>query len=222
MRHGLLATVDLSRVVTTGANALCSAESLSRSHCFERHEELLVLRGWKSLQLSAGDRQCISILRRLDSCGPRRLTRTEFDLASAVAAGFAVKQVAAELDLEWATARTTISRALRKLGLRRCAQVPAFWHGLSGAASSSRVADGEELLVFESRLDAHGLAVRLTLAEREVLQAVLAGHGNQQIARQRNTSVRTVANQLATLFQKFGASSKGDLASKALLLDSFR
>jgi DNA-binding NarL/FixJ family response regulator len=146
------------------------------------------------------------------------LTSGEFELASTVAVGFAVKQIAAESGLEWATARTMLYRALRKLGLRSCAQLPAFWHGLSGPVSSSRTADGGELVVFESRLDGQAHAMPLTSAEREVLQAVLLGYKSKQIALQRNTSVRTVANQLATLFQKFGASSKAELAGKALLL----
>lgn len=96
--------------------------------------------------------QSIWLLRRLDGNGPWRLTSNEFALASRVARGCAVKQAAAELDLEWATARTTIRRALRKLGLRSCAHLPAFWHGLSRAASASRVDDGTELLSFESSM----------------------------------------------------------------------
>jgi DNA-binding NarL/FixJ family response regulator len=153
-----------------------------------------------------------------DGSNHRHLTSSEFELASLVALGFAVKQIAADLGLGWATARTTINRALRKLGLCNSAQLPAFWHGLSGTASRSRRHDGSELLVFESRLDDCAPAIPLTSAERDVLQAVLWGYDNQQIAQQRHTSMRTVANQVATLFQKFGASSKAELAAKALRL----
>jgi DNA-binding CsgD family transcriptional regulator len=197
---------------------LCSPHVASQR--FQRHKELLVRRGWKSLQWCAGARQSISIVRTSDGQDRRRLTNNEFDLATTVAVGFGLKQSAAELGLGWATARTTISRALRKLGLRSCAQVPAFWYGLSGAVSFSRAGDGTELLVFESRLDVTALAVPLTSAERDVLQAALLGLNSQQIARNRSASVRTVAKQLATLFQKFSVSSKAELASKALLLHS--
>jgi DNA-binding NarL/FixJ family response regulator len=183
-------------------------------------EDLLVRRGWKALQWSAGARQRITIVRTVDGHHDQRLRRNEFDLARAAAAGQGVKQAAAELDIEWATARTTISRALTKLGLRSCAQLPAFWYGLSGAVSCSPMGDGTELLVFESRLDDLALTIPMTNAERDVLQAVLMGLDNQQIARRRSASVRTVANQLAILFQKFSVSSKGELASKALLLHS--
>jgi DNA-binding NarL/FixJ family response regulator len=209
---------QLWRVTTSDPDALCSAGM--RSQRFRRHEDILVLNGWKSLNRSIGLRQLISIVRALGGDSPWRLTSSEFDLVRTVAVGFAVKQAAAELGIEWASARTTLSRALRKLGIRGCAHLPGFWHGLSGALSLSRVGDGTELLVIESRLDVQSLPVPLTSAEHDVLQAVLMGCNNQQIARQRNTSIRTVANQLATLFQKFSASSKAELASKALLLDS--
>lgn len=185
---------------------------------FSQHQELFVLGGWRRIEWSAGVRQCVTIVRTSDRSDHRYLTGTEFELASAVALGAAVKQAAADLNLEWATARTALNRALRKLGLRSCAQLPAFWHGLCGTASRSRAADGSELLVFKTRLDGAPRGISLTSAERDVLQAVLVGCDNQQIARQRDTSVRTVANQLATLFQKFGVSSKAELAAKALSL----
>jgi len=206
------------RAVMHEASAPLGCRNGLPSQRFHQHAELLVLGGWKRLEWSAGVRQCVSIVRTPDRADHRCLTSTEFELASAVAMGIAVKQTAADLNFEWATARTALNRALRKLGLRSCAQLPAFWHCLCGTASRSRMADGSELLVFRSRLDGHPCGVPLTSAERDVLLAVLVGCNNQQIARQRATSVRTVANQLATLFQKFGTSSKAELAARALLL----
>jgi DNA-binding NarL/FixJ family response regulator len=186
------------------------------------HQTLLVLRGWTSLRWSAGEHQRISLLRRLDANGPYGLTTNEFELVRAVAGGCAVKQAASDLGLRWGAARAAASRALQKLGLRTCAQLPAFWHGLSGAVSASRAGDGTELLVFESRLAGHSLLPGMTFAEREVLHAVLLGHDHQQIAIQRRTSPRTVANQLASLFRKFGVSSKAELAARALAADAAR
>lgn len=187
---------------------------------FAKHEEVLALRGWSSLHWRIGVQQRICIRRTPDAPDPQRLTSTEFALAGTVAVGRAVKEAAAELGLEWTTARTALSRALRKLGARSCAHLPALWHGLSVTAASCRDSDGMELLVFESRLDADDLTLGLTGAERAVLQAVLTGQDNSEIARQRNASVRTVANQLAALFRKFDVSCKGELAAKALRLDA--
>lgn len=51
-----------------------------------------------------------------------------------------------------------------------------------------------------------------TDAERAVLSAVLEGKTNAQIAAERRTSARTVANQVAGLFRKLGVRSRAELA----------
>jgi DNA-binding CsgD family transcriptional regulator len=51
----------------------------------------------------------------------------------------------------------------------------------------------------------------LTPAERAVVGRVIAGDSNVEIARLRATSPRTVANQLAAIFRKLGASSRWEL-----------
>jgi DNA-binding CsgD family transcriptional regulator len=53
--------------------------------------------------------------------------------------------------------------------------------------------------------------VQLTKAEREVLHQVVQGASNAAIAKQRGSSIRTVANQVAKLLKKLGASSRFDL-----------
>lgn len=179
------------------------------------NEDLLVARGWRSLEWSPGPPQRICIVREPERPGPVRLTPREFELVRAVATGRCVKQAAAEIGIEWATARTRLSRGLRKLGLRTSAQLPAFWHGLLGAFTREPGADGTEMLVFESPCSSRAPTC-LTSAERELLQAILRGMSSEQLARQRGTSVRTIANQLARLFRKFRASTKSELASRAL------
>jgi DNA-binding NarL/FixJ family response regulator len=54
----------------------------------------------------------------------------------------------------------------------------------------------------------------LTAAERAVVEAVLLGKTNPEIAKERGTSPRTVANQLANAFQKLEVSSRGELAAR--------
>ena len=67
----------------------------------------------------------------------------------------------------------------------------------------------DELVVFT--WDIAPPPVELTSAEREVLERVVRGESNQAIATARNTSVRTVANQVASLLRKTGAASRFDL-----------
>jgi DNA-binding NarL/FixJ family response regulator len=57
-------------------------------------------------------------------------------------------------------------------------------------------------------------ALDLTSGERQVLRGVLAGKSNGEIANERGTSVRTVANQIARIFEKTGVSSRAQLAAR--------
>jgi DNA-binding NarL/FixJ family response regulator len=54
---------------------------------------------------------------------------------------------------------------------------------------------------------------RLTAAERAVLKALLRGRSNLAIAQARRVSVRTIANQVASVFAKLGVRSRSELAA---------
>jgi len=74
-----------------------------------------------------------------------------------------------------------------------------------------RLTVGEEELVVFVWEPHHGGVKTLSDAERVVLQLVVAGKSNAAIAQSRGTSVRTVANQVASLLRKLGARSRYDL-----------
>jgi DNA-binding CsgD family transcriptional regulator len=57
------------------------------------------------------------------------------------------------------------------------------------------------------------LKVQLSKAEREVLGELLAGKATHEIAVQRQVAGRTVANQIAAIFRKFGVHSRSELAA---------
>ena len=59
------------------------------------------------------------------------------------------------------------------------------------------------------------LSEALSAAEREVVSAALHGASNNEIARQRKASIRTVANQLRSACTKLGVSGRGELAAYA-------
>ena len=182
------------------------------------NEDILAQGGWETLRHSVKGRyQRIEIRRRLDrDANSQRLTPRELQIARLAACGLASKQIGTRLGLSGTSVRAILSRATRKLGLRGCNQLPAFWYGI--AVRSSRVVSGPgiELLVFESVLRTEKPAAPLTAAERSVLLVVLSGFDNRQIAAKRATSARTVANQVAMLFKKFGVSSKAGLAARSL------
>jgi DNA-binding CsgD family transcriptional regulator len=72
---------------------------------------------------------------------------------------------------------------------------------------------GVELTVFTFPIASESMLEPLTDAEREVVVLVLSGHSSKSIAEARNTSARTVANQLASVFKKLHVSGRGELAA---------
>jgi DNA-binding NarL/FixJ family response regulator len=75
--------------------------------------------------------------------------------------------------------------------------------------------DGDELLVFEwTDAPAVEPLPELSKAELDVLARVVRGESNAAIARARKTSVRTVANQVASLLRKTQAGSRFELIKR--------
>ena len=77
----------------------------------------------------------------------------------------------------------------------------------------SRFQIGEDEFAVFSMPAAGSSDVPLTAAERSVLEGMLAGLSNAEIAEQRGSSVRTVANQVASVFRKLGVTSRSELAA---------
>jgi DNA-binding NarL/FixJ family response regulator len=72
---------------------------------------------------------------------------------------------------------------------------------------------GLELAVLSFPLPCLRMPANLTAAEREVAVAMASGRSNAEIARERGTSVRTVANQAQRVFRKLGVASRQELAT---------
>lgn len=73
---------------------------------------------------------------------------------------------------------------------------------------------GERLAVISLPLAPSADLSVLTAAERDVAEQAITGASNRAIARARGTSERTVANQLASIFDKLGVGSRAELAAK--------
>lgn len=72
-------------------------------------------------------------------------------------------------------------------------------------------AAGKELFVLSLPSPAAQLPTVLTAAERHVAGLVLDGLSNRTIAQVRGTSVRTVANQIASVFRKLNVTGRAEL-----------
>ena len=66
-------------------------------------------------------------------------------------------------------------------------------------------------MISAPEVEARSLA-GLSEAERDVLRHLLAGASNEEIAAERGSAVRTVANQVASIFRELGVNSRAELA----------
>jgi DNA-binding CsgD family transcriptional regulator len=69
----------------------------------------------------------------------------------------------------------------------------------------------DDLAVLSFPLPTPRLPAVLTEAEREVARLVYAGARNDDIARARGVSLKTVANQLDSIYRKLGVGSRSEL-----------
>lgn len=180
-----------------------------------------VLEAWQALVLGR-----YSLVARFDSDGrrflvamenaptvldPRGLTRSEAAVSAFARHGHSLKQIGYELGLSTGTVSGLLARAFRKLRVRTRTELI---QRLTEPTRLVRLDLGRErLLVFsEDRPQVSG--VDLTAAEQDVADRLLAGQPNALIALHRGTSLRTVGNQVASVFRKAGVSSRVELAAK--------
>lgn len=73
---------------------------------------------------------------------------------------------------------------------------------------------GETLAVLSFDWVPPAAPLDLTAAERAVFVGLVRGDSNAEIARERGTSMRTVANQVASIFRKAGVHSRSELLAQ--------
>lgn len=163
---------------------------------------------------SDGKRFILAIRNDPNHLDPRGLTIREKQVAEYVGIGFGNKAIAYSLGITPAAVSNTIARVLYKLGLKRRVELAAFF---APGGLRARLADiflaGEELLIGSYPLTGSSHIGKLTDAERIVLAHLTAGSTNQDIAQRRNTSSRTVANQVQSIFRKLDVRSRSELAA---------
>lgn len=86
------------------------------------------------------------------------------------------------------------------------------WLPLPDGARVSRIDEG--LALIELPIPYPELPEPLTEAEQEVAVAVFEGASNQEIARARGVSAKTIGNQLESLYRKLGVGSRAELVLK--------
>jgi DNA-binding CsgD family transcriptional regulator len=128
----------------------------------------------------------------------RMLTDGEHDVVSYAARGLTSKLVAYALGLSASTVSARLASAARKIGL----------------ATRLELVRIAAMLTCDPRARFEQLA--LTTSERDVLALLAQGLSNEQIAQRRGRSIRTIANQVASLLAKTGAASRRALVASAV------
>ncbi|WP_437554431.1 LuxR C-terminal-related transcriptional regulator [Sorangium sp. So ce367] len=127
-----------------------------------------------------------------------RFSAREIDVLRMAARGFTGKGITYALGLPPSSVSTALASAAAKVGLRSRHALVEVASAMFGVRSSSAP------------------AATLTPAERDVLELLRRGLTNAEIARLRERSSRTVANQVASVLHKCGAPSRRALAAARL------
>lgn len=143
----------------------------------------------------------------------RALTERERAVLRYLTLGASNKEIAFTLGLPMGTVGTTVRGILRKLGVRTRGDLV----GIDHAEALQLELAGDVLGVIRTHGPAESpLIQRLTRTEREVLDLLVRGATNREIALARHRSVKTVANQLASIFEKLGVQSRTEALVKLL------
>jgi DNA-binding NarL/FixJ family response regulator len=228
-RWGMQNTASIAQLYETQVMTLGGARERARALClpmsdpsraFRRHgvRDLLVVMGqagnagviltapWRTeLADTAAERRGLELLAaelavafraRALRARSAQLSPRERQVALALSRGMADKAIAHGLGVSGSTVAEYTARLRNKLGCRPGEELLALCSG------SSNVPARLELLA------------RLTPAEHVVACSLVAGSSHLQIARQRGSSSRTVASQVASVFRKAGVSGRRELAAR--------
>lgn len=127
----------------------------------------------------------------------RALTRGELDVVSQAARGLSAKLVAYSLGISQPTVSSRLASAASKLGAATRMELVRF-AAMFARDPRARLPDAA-----------------LTATERELVELLGRGFSNREIARIRNRSVRTIANQVATLLRKTASPTRRALVARA-------
>lgn len=134
------------------------------------------------------------------------LSDSEKKVLLSLTQGLINKQVARALKMPEATVKNQIARIYRKLGVATRIELirkHQAWNSLS--------AQEREFLIKQAREKSEGEKTGLSKREAEVMQLLLSGLTNQQIATELTLSPNTVKNHVSNVIRKMGVASRIEL-----------
>lgn len=143
--------------------------------------------------------------------GPRALSRREREVVEFAMHGRSNREIAYALGLGEGTVARTIRDSLRKLGGARRQDLAALFGGHDVLVG--RVADDPQIVAIASTPRFPTSWEDLSSAERAVVELALRGRSDEEIARERGTSLRTIGNQLSRVYRRLGVAGRTELAA---------
>lgn len=159
---------------------------------------------------SDGRRLLVAHANAIGGRDDRSLSEREREVAEFLVHGRSNSEIAYALGLGVGTVSRIARDVLRKLGRARRTDLSRIF-----GASELRTAElGDPALVMVDGVDrCSELWERLTPSERAVVRRALEGASNAEIARERGRAERTISNQLATAYARFGVRGRAELAA---------
>jgi DNA-binding NarL/FixJ family response regulator len=199
------------------------AERLASTHPHKAMNlwEGLIDGRWSLLDVIDSDGRTFTVLREnpLDVRSSMALSERERQVAYLVGRGHHVKLVAYEMGLSPSTVRSQLRSALQKLNLDDRTGLHRLVATVDNPEPNTELEDLGVLALADAPLR---LPNALTDAEREVATLVYDGLSNADIADRRGTATRTVANQLASIFDKLDVDSRAGMIRRLTLVASDR
>jgi DNA-binding CsgD family transcriptional regulator len=178
---------------------------------------------------ASDDHYFLLLTRAVKPVAARRGIRTRnFRVLNQVLLTPSRKQVALELGLSASSIAALSKQCLNAMGLgcTPCTAPPLLIMAAAAdraQASGATAATGERWLLaphFElirAPRPELRFAAAFSRGQFDVAQRLLEGNSYEQIAVRRQTSTRTIANQVAAVFQRLGVSGRNELAQRLLL-----
>jgi DNA-binding NarL/FixJ family response regulator len=184
---------------------------------------------WVFRDTFSTDNRCFALLEPVSVISARPLKASKLQILKRLLLGETPKVVAIEQHRAISSVAAASHHCLQRMGLtsRRlsqatvlltmaaCAALRPQHPPTSGRLSHLKIGGVEYLVVSVLRPDLT-FPVPLSCAEAAVVRELVAGRSHAQISDLRATSLRTVANQLATVFKKFGVSGRGAIVHQLI------
>jgi len=194
--------------------AQCRSGQVDREQALALWQGLLQGR-WSFLDYLDSDGRPLLLVFKNEVPGadPRALSVREVQVLHLLGRGLSNKHIALDLEMTEPTVSHHLHRALRKLGMSSLTRLSGLVRALDrgradgGALGGAPGFDGIHVLASRSSPNLE----LLTESETRVIQLILSGRSAGDVARHRGVSVKTVNNQLFSIYAKLGVHSAREI-----------